>query len=115
MLELQHISFAVEGNKEILKDINLTVEDRKFIVITGNNQSELAQRADVCLFTGAPGEVCPLGLTPTTSTTLMTVIGDILVVGAMEATHFDAHQYALRHHGGYLGTRSREQSQHHKD
>lgn len=51
------------------------------------------------------------GLTPTTSTTLMTVIGDILVVGAMEATHFDAHQYALRHHGGYLGTRSREQSQ----
>ena len=70
---------------------------------------------DVCLFTGAPGEVCPLGLTPTTSTTLMTVIGDILVVGAMEATHFDAHQYALRHHGGYLGTRSREQSQQHKD
>ena len=65
----------------------------------------------VNLFTGAPGEVCPLGLTPTTSTTLMTVIGDILVVGAMEATHFDAHQYALRHHGGYLGTRSREQSQ----
>ena len=44
-------------------------------------------------------------------TGLMTVIGDILVVGAMEATHFDAHQYALRHHGGYLGTRSREQSQ----
>ena len=41
----------------------------------------------------------------------MTVIGDILVVGAMEATHFDVHQYALRHHGGYLGTRSREQSQ----
>ena len=62
-------------------------------------------------FTGALGEVCPLGLTPTTSTTLMTVIGDILVVGAMETTHFDAHQYALRHHGGYLGTRSREQSQ----
>lgn len=24
----------------------------KFIVITGNNRSELAQRADVCLFTG---------------------------------------------------------------
>ncbi len=36
MLELQHISFAVEGNKEILKDINLTVEDR-FVAITGPN------------------------------------------------------------------------------
>ncbi|WP_410086264.1 SIS domain-containing protein [Barnesiella intestinihominis] len=100
--------------REILELLQLAsnlMPELKFIVITGNNRSELAQRADVCLFTGAPGEVCPLGLTPTTSTTLMTVIGDILVVGAMEATHFDAHQYALRHHGGYLGARSREQSQ----
>ena len=96
---------------ELLQLASTLMPELKFIVITGNNQSELAQRADVCLFTGAPGEVCPLGLTPTTSTTLMTVIGDILVVGAMEATHFDVHQYALRHHGGYLGTRSREQSQ----
>ena len=52
-----------------------------------------------------------LQLASTTPTTLMTLFGDILVLGAMEATHFDAHQYALRHHGGYLGTRSREQSQ----
>ena len=116
-----HPSEAQHGDLGILQKNDLMLEllqlasnlmpELKFIVITGNNRSELAQRADVCLFTGAPGEVCPLGLTPTTSTTLMTVIGDILVVGAMEATHFDAHQYALRHHGGYLGTRSREQSQ----
>lgn len=96
---------------ELLQLASTLMPDLKFIVITGNNQSELALRADVCLFTGAPGEVCPLGLTPTTSTTLMTVIGDILVVGTMETTHFDVSQYALRHHGGYLGARSREQSQ----
>lgn len=36
MLELQHISFAVEG-KEILHDINLSVADHKFLVITGPN------------------------------------------------------------------------------
>ena len=83
--------------------------DLRFIVITGNKDSELAHSADVCLFTGAPDEVCPLGLTPTTSTTLMTVIGDILVVGTMKATGFDSSQYALRHHGGYLGQLSREQ------
>ena len=82
----------------------------KFIVITGNAQSELAYKADVCLFTGAPEEVCPLGLTPTTSTTLMTVIGDLLVVNTMLATGFDNKQYALRHHGGYLGQLSRKQS-----
>ena len=84
--------------------------DLRFIVITGNPNSELARSANVCLFTGAPAEVCPLGLTPTTSTTLMTVIGDILVVGTMKATGFSSSQYALRHHGGYLGQLSREQS-----
>jgi len=60
------------------------------------------------LFTGASPEVCPLGLTPTTSTTMMTVMGDVLVVGTMTATGFTKQQYALRHHGGYLGEQSRK-------
>lgn len=101
--------------REILELLTLAKQLRpelKFIVITGNNRSELAQKADICLYTGAPTEVCPLGLTPTTSTTMMTVIGDILVVSTMQETGFDATQYALRHHGGYLGQRSREQSEH---
>ena len=55
-------------------------------------------------------EVCPLGLTPTTSTTVMTVIGDILVVGTMKRIHFTNKDYAKRHHGGYLGSKSRELS-----
>ncbi len=42
MLELKHISFAVpeEGKdtvKEILKDINLTIDDRQFVAVTGPN------------------------------------------------------------------------------
>ena len=80
----------------------------KFIVITGNDKSELAKHADVCLFTGGAPEVCPLGLTPTTSTTMMTVIGDVLVVNTMLATGFTKQEYALRHHGGYLGQKSRK-------
>ncbi len=79
----------------------------KFIVITGNDKSELAKLADVCLFTGGAPEVCPLGLTPTTSTTMMTVIGDVLVVNTMLVTGFTKQEYALRHHGGYLGQKSR--------
>ena len=82
----------------------------KFIVITGGIDSQLAQEADICLYTGNPKEVCPLGLTPTTSTTMMTVIGDILVVGTMKAIRFTSEEYAKRHHGGYLGKKSREQS-----
>lgn len=77
------------------------------IVITGTPDSELAQLADVCLATGGAPEVCPLGLTPTTSTTMMTVMGDVLVVCTMKATGFTREDYAKRHHGGYLGRKSR--------
>ncbi|WP_072531435.1 SIS domain-containing protein [Bacteroides ilei] len=80
------------------------------IVITGNPDSPLAKAADICLATGHPDEVCPLGMTPTTSTTVMTVIGDILVVEAMRRTGFTIEDYSKRHHGGYLGERSRELS-----
>ena len=82
----------------------------KYIVITGNPDSPLAQEADICLATGNPGEVCLLGMTPTTSTTAMTVIGDILVGETMRTTQFTIEEYSKRHHGGYLGQRSRELS-----
>lgn len=82
----------------------------KLIVITGNPGSPLSEVADICLFTGSPAEVCLLGMTPTTSTTVMTVIGDILVVETMKKTKFTIEEYSKRHHGGYLGERSRELS-----
>ena len=82
----------------------------KNIVITGNVDSPLAKAADICISTGHPDEVCVLGMTPTTSTTVMTVIGDILVVETMRRTGFTIEDYSKRHHGGYLGERSRELS-----
>ena len=82
----------------------------KYIVITGNPDSQKEKKADICLATGHPDEVCLLGMTPTTSTTVMTVIGDILVVETMRKTQFTIEEYSKRHHGGYLGQRSRELS-----
>ncbi len=73
------------------------------IVITGNSDNALTRSASVTIHTGGPKEVCPLGLTPTTSTTTMTVIGDILVVMMMKKINFTKEEYAKRHHGGYLG------------
>ncbi|MDR1644721.1 MAG: SIS domain-containing protein [Tannerellaceae bacterium] len=99
--------------RELLELIDLTrglAPEMRFIVITGNPDSEMAQQATVCLLTGAPKEVCALGLTPTTSTTVMTVIGDILVVNTMKRIQFNCKDYAKRHHGGYLGSKSRAQS-----
>ncbi len=100
--------------RELVELIELTrglAPDMPFIVITSNPESPLAAKATICLETGAPEEVCPLGLTPTTSTTVMTVIGDILVVGTMKEIKFNNTDYAKRHHGGYLGSKSREQSE----
>ena len=97
--------------REILELISLArnlYPQLPFIVITGNPESPLAAMADVALFTGGSPEVCPLGLTPTTSTTVMTVMGDLLVVSTMEAIDFKVEEYAKRHHGGYLGSVSRE-------
>ena len=94
---------------EIVSLVELThnlYPEMKIIVITGTPESELAAQADIVLHTGGAPEVCPLGLTPTTSTTTMTVMGDVLVVATMKATGFTREQYALRHHGGYLGRKA---------
>lgn len=96
--------------REILELVDLArnlYSSIPIIVITGRADSELAKLADAALITAPAPEVCPLGLTPTTSTTMMTVIGDILVVNVMKATGFTRSEYALRHHGGYLGHVSR--------
>jgi len=37
MLELKNISYVVEDSKDIIRDISLTIDDNKFIVITGPN------------------------------------------------------------------------------
>ncbi len=98
--------------REIVDLVSLTrnlYPDIPMIVITGCPDSPLAALSGITLTTGGAPEVCPLGLTPTTSTTAMTVIGDILVVNVMRATGFTCADYAKRHHGGYLGDKSRSE------
>ena len=80
------------------------------ICITGKKESSLANKSDIVLHTGDAEEICPLGLTPTISTTLMTVIGDILVVELMKIIKFSKKDYSKRHHSGYLGQKSKEES-----
>ncbi|MDX2443017.1 MAG: SIS domain-containing protein [Bacteroidales bacterium] len=96
---------------ELAKNLNPNLP---IIVISSQEDSPLARLADVLIQTGNPKEVCPLGLSPTTSTTVMTVIGDALVVCMMKKIDFSAQDYALRHHGGYLGSKSRQAAQKNK-
>lgn len=96
--------------REILELVELThalYPGIPLVIITGNPDGPLAKESDLVLHTGNPKEVCPLGLTPTTSATTMAVIGDVLVVLLMNRTGFTSLDYAHRHHGGYLGEKSR--------
>ncbi len=113
VLQENDVLFLISNSgktKEIVDLVHLAdrlVNNIPMILVTSNLEGELKEFANVVISTGNPKEVCALGLTPTTSTTTMTVIGDILVVLLMEKIGFTAEDYAKRHHGGYLGERSR--------
>ncbi len=73
------------------------------IGIAGNERSTLLQASDIPLLLPKAREACPMGLAPTTSTTMMLVLGDALAVALMEKRGFTADQYRDFHPGGSLG------------
>ncbi len=77
----------------------------KFIAMTGNPASTLAQEADVHLNAGVDKEACPLNLAPTASTTAALALGDALAVALLDARGFSADDFARTHPGGSLGRR----------
>ena len=54
------------------------------IGITSKSRSALGQASDVALILPPVEEACPMGLAPTTSTTMMLALGDALAVALME-------------------------------
>ncbi len=75
------------------------------ISLTGNPQSRLAREASVNLDVSVEKEACPLGLAPTTSTTVTLVMGDALAIALLESRGFTADDFARSHPGGRLGKR----------
>jgi arabinose-5-phosphate isomerase len=59
----------------------------------------------VVLDAGVEEEACPLGLSPTASTTAALALGDALAVVLLEKKGFKEEDFALRHPGGILGRR----------
>lgn len=114
IIQENDILFLISNSGKTREIIEMEILAKKIypnipiISLTGNKNSELAKIADVALLTGKPKEICPLGLTPTTSTTVMSVVGDILVVLLMEKIKFTKEEYAKRHHSGYLGKQAKQ-------
>jgi arabinose-5-phosphate isomerase len=75
------------------------------ISMTGQDNSPLAQQANVNLDISVESEACPLDLAPTSSTTVTLVMGDALAVALLEARGFTAEDFAFSHPGGALGRR----------
>ncbi len=73
--------------------------------MTSGGTSALAEAADVALVLPPATEACPIGLAPTTSTTLMMALGDALAVALMERKGFSPDQFHVFHPGGKLGAR----------
>jgi arabinose-5-phosphate isomerase len=73
------------------------------IAITSGAESPLAQHADVPLILPAAPEACPMGLAPTTSTTMTLALGDALAVALMKRRGFTPDDYRALHPGGSLG------------
>ncbi|HEY3298746.1 MAG TPA: KpsF/GutQ family sugar-phosphate isomerase, partial [Armatimonadota bacterium] len=75
----------------------------KLIALTGRPDSTLGNASDVVLDVSVEREACPLGLAPTTSTTVMMAIGDAMALAAMEERKFTREDYAVFHPAGSLG------------
>ena len=75
------------------------------ITLTGDDQSRMAEVADVNIDVGVEEEACPLGLAPTASTTATLAMGDALAIALLEARGFSAEDFARSHPGGRLGRR----------
>ena len=73
------------------------------IAITGGAQSALSSAADATLLLPQVPEVCPMGLAPTTSTTMMLALGDALAIAALECKGFTADDFRNFHPGGKIG------------
>lgn len=100
---------ALSNSGETAELADVIAYTRRFaiplVAITGRSGSTLARSADCALILPASPEACPLGLAPTTSTTLMLALGDALAVALLERRGFTPERYRDFHPGGRLGAR----------
>jgi len=98
---------ALSNSGETAELADLVAHMRRFalplIAITARAGSALAAAADVVLLLPPAAEACPMGLTPTTSTTMQMALGDALAVALLKRRGFTASDFRQFHPGGRLG------------
>jgi arabinose-5-phosphate isomerase len=99
------LALSYSGESEEL--LNLLPALKRFSVqiisLTGNLKSSLARHSDVSLNVKVPKEACPFNLAPTSSTTVMLVMGDALAMATLQARGFKQSDFARYHPSGAIG------------
>jgi arabinose-5-phosphate isomerase len=102
---------ALSNSGETAELADLIAHTRRFgirlVAITARAESTLARAADVALVLPAAREACPMGLAPTTSTTMQMALGDALAVALLTRRGFGPAEFRQFHPGGKLGARLR--------
>ena len=99
------LSNSGETDELVTLTPHLKREGARLVALTGNEQSSLAQAADIHLDAAVDTEACPLGLAPTASTTAALALGDALALALLDARGFSTEDFARSHPGGTLGRR----------
>lgn len=101
------IALSNSGESDELINILPTIKriGAKVISITGAANSTLAKESDIHLSAEVSQEACPLGLSPTASTTAALALGDALAVCVLNLRDFSAEDFARSHPGGNIGRR----------
>jgi arabinose-5-phosphate isomerase len=99
------LALSYSGATEEVVRLTPALKERNtpLIAVTSRRNSPLGEAATITLELGAIPEACPLGLAPTTSTTVMLALGDALALVASRLKGFGRQDFARYHPGGSLG------------
>jgi arabinose-5-phosphate isomerase len=109
MVGSRDVILALSNSGETAELADIVAYSRRFAIpllaITAGAGSTLAGAADIVLLLPPAAEACPMGLAPTTSTTMMMALGDALAIALLERKGFSSADFQLFHPGGKLGRR----------
>lgn len=107
MIEKNDVVIAISNSgetKEVLSIIpSLKHIGSKIISITGSKNSSLAEQSDITIEARVDHEADPLNLAPTSSSTVVLVLGDALAIALSQLKSFKKEDFAVFHPGGSLG------------
>jgi arabinose-5-phosphate isomerase len=107
MLTPADVALVLSNSGETPELRDIVAHTRRFSIpligVASRPESALLRAADVALVLPQAAEACPVGLAPTTSTTLTMALGDALAVAMMERRKFTMDHFRTFHPGGKLG------------